>query len=226
MSRLKTESSPGQYAQTFEKTITKNIGCSYWLFLPEGYGRDKRLWPTILFLHGAAERGDDLEKVKTWGLPKVVDKRKDFPFIVISPQCPDGDIWLHHIDGLISLLDDIQSRYSVDPQRIYLTGLSMGGFGTWDLACRYPERFAAIAPFCGYTLLEKACKLKDMPVWAFHGAKDELVPVKDTENMIKAIEACGGKPRVTIYPDLGHVCWVDVLDGDALYDWFIEHRKE
>ena len=102
----------------------------------------------------------------------------------------------------------------------------MGGYGTWDLACQYPERFAAIAPFCGYALCEKACNLKNMPVWAFHGAKDKVVSVEETEKMVKAIEECGGKPKLTIYPDLGHNCWDQVYNGQELYDWFLKHCRK
>lgn len=217
---------PGtQRSQTFEKTITKTLGCQYWLFLPEGYGERQQQWPMILFLHGAGERGSDLKKVKKHGSPKIVENRKDFPFIVVSPQCPKDDWWTDKVEVLINLLDDIVARYDVDTERIYLTGLSMGGYGTWDLSCRYPERFAAIAPICGGGSLGRACNLKNVPVWAFHGAKDKVVPVARSAEMVNAVKACGGDAKLTVYPDTGHDCWTVTYDNKELYDWFLEHRK-
>ena len=218
--------SPGQHPQTFERKVSKKLSFRYLLFLPEGYGENRQSWPTILFLHGSGERGDDLKKVKSWGPPKLVERKKDFPFIVISPQCPKGDRWHHHIDVLINLLDDIVSRYNVDTKRIYLTGLSMGGYGTWDLACGHPERFAAIAPFCGGGPTEKACNLKNVPVWAFHGAKDKTVPLEKTVKMVNAVKACGGNTKLTVYPDVGHGCWKKAYNGKELYDWFLKHLKK
>jgi predicted peptidase len=214
-----------QLSKAFEKTITKTVACKYLLFLPEEYDRKQRKWPTILFLHGAGERGDDLEKVRVHGLPKIVTGKKDFPFIVISPQCPEGHWWPAKTEMLINLLDDIVSRYDVDTERIYLTGLSMGGFGTWTLACEYPSRFAAIAPICGGYEPFLAGKLKDTAVWAFHGAKDKIVPVRRSEEMVDAINAKQGSAKLTVYPDVGHNCWTAAYNNDKLYDWFLEHRK-
>src|SRR3954469_24984435 len=137
---------PGQTARVFEKQVPVRL--NYLLFLPEGYSNDSdKKWPLMLFLHGAGERGSDVNKVKVHGPPRIVEKRKDFPFIVVSPQCP-ADSWWRTFE-LNALLDEIQSQYKVDPDRVYLTGLSMGGFGTWELATQYPQRFAAIAPICG-----------------------------------------------------------------------------
>ena len=216
-----------QLHQTFEKTIAKTVSCKYLLFLPEGYGRKKQQqWPMILFLHGAGESGDDLEKVKLHGLSEVVERRKDFPFIVVSPLCPTGRWWPAKTETLINLLDDIVSRYDVDTERIYLTGLSMGGFGTWTLACEHPKRFAAIAPICGGYEPFMAGKLKDTPVWAFHGAKDKIVLLKRSEEMVDAVNARGGNAKLTVYPDAGHNSWTVAYNNDRLYDWFLEHRKK
>ena len=215
----------GQHSQAFEKTATKTLTCRYLLFLPEGYGEKQQRWPMILFLHGAGERGSDLKKVKKHGPPKIVEKQKDFPFIVVSPQCPVDDWWTEKVDLLINLLDDIVVKYDVDTERIYLTGLSMGGYGTWALASAYPERFAAIAPICGGGKRFMAYRLKDVPVWAFHGAKDNLVPLKESEEMVNAITNRGGDARLTVYPDAGHDSWTATYDNQELYDWFLEHRK-
>jgi predicted peptidase len=216
----------GQHPQVFEKTVTKTLRCQYLLFLPEGYGQKKQRWPVILFLHGAGERGSDLNLVKKHGPPKIVEERKDFPFIVISPQCPAGGWWTDENEVLINLLDDVAARYSVDKERIYLTGLSMGGFETWALAAAYPEHFAAIAPICGGGKRFMAEKFKDVPVWAFHGAKDPVVPLKESEEMVNAIKERGGDAKLTVYPEAGHDSWTETYNNQALYDWFMQHRKK
>jgi len=216
---------PGQHPQSFEKAITKNLSCEYLLFLPEGYSKNKPGWPLILFLHGAGERGSDLNKVKVHGPPKIVEKQKDFPFIVVSPQCPEDDWWTDKTEVLINLLDDIVARYNVDTERVYLTGLSMGGYGSWALAAEYPKRFAAVAPICGGGNRIMAFRLKDMPVWAFHGAKDNVVPLKQSEEMVDAIKARGGDARLTVYPNAGHDSWTETYNNKELYDWFLKHRK-
>ena len=217
---------PGsQHSQTFEKQITKTLSCNYLLFLPEDYGQKKQQWPLIMFLHGAGERGSDLNKVKVHGPPKIVENRKDFPFIVVSPQCPEDDWWTGKVEVLINLLDDIVARYKVDTERIYLTGLSMGGFGTWSLASEYPERFAAIAPICGGGNRIMALRLEDVPVWVFHGAKDPVVPLEESEEMVNAIRSRGGNVKLTVYPDAGHDSWTETYNNQKLYDWFLEQRK-
>lgn len=216
---------PGQHPQAFEKTITKNVRCEYLLFLPEGYGQSKQGWPMILFLHGAGERGDDLRKVKKHGPPKIVESRSDFPFILVSPQCPTNEWWPDKIEVLKALLDDIVTRYDVDTERIYLTGLSMGGYGTWALGYAYPDYFAAIAPVCGGGHRYMAQRLTDVPIWAFHGAKDMLVPLKESEQMVNAINSQGGSAKLTVYPDAYHDSWTVTYENQQLYDWFLKHRR-
>ncbi len=218
---------PGsQQSQIFEKTITTTVSCDYLLFLPEDYGKKRQRWPLMVFLHGAGERGSVLNKVKAHGPPKIVKNRKDFPFIVVSPQCPEGDWWTEKVEVLINLLDDIAARYKVDKKRIYLTGLSMGGYGTWALASAYPERFAAIAPICGGGSRIMSLRLKDIPIWVFHGAKDRVVPLKESEEMVNAIRKRGGDVKFTIYPEAGHDSWTESYKNQELYDWFLEHSKQ
>jgi predicted peptidase len=218
---------PGsQQSQKFEKTITTTVSCDYLLFLPEDYGKKRQRWPLMVFLHGAGERGSDLNKVKVHGPPKIVKNRKDFPFIVVSPQCPEGDWWTEKVEVLINLVDDISTRYKVDKKRIYLTGLSMGGYGTWALASAYPERFAAIAPICGGGSRIMSLRLKDIPIWVFHGAKDRVVPLEESEEMVNAIRKRGGDVKFTIYPDAGHDSWTESYNNEELYDWFLGHRKQ
>ena len=164
-----------------------HVTLNYLLYLPPGYDKQDK-WPLVLFLHGAGERGDNLDRVKLHGPPKLIDKGKEFPFIIVSPQCPNGHWWNNELIPLTALLDDIESKYKVDRDRVYLTGLSMGGFGTWALAAYSPNRFAAIVPICGggEPLLARA--LKNTPVWAFHGGKDPIVPVKRSQDLIDALE--------------------------------------
>ncbi len=215
----------GQHDQTFEKAVTKTLSCDYLLFLPESYGEEDKSWPLMLFLHGAGERGTNLELVKKHGPPKIAEGKKDFPFIVVSPQCPTEQWWDENLDVLINLLDDIVAKYDVDDERIYLTGLSMGGYGTWALASRHPDRFAAIVPICGGGTLPMAYGLAGIPIWAFHGAKDQVVPVIESEQMVDLINRRGGNAKLTIYPEAGHDSWTETYDNQELYDWLLKHRR-
>jgi predicted peptidase len=215
----------GQHSQTFEKTVTKTLSCNYLLFLPEDYGKQEKDWPMMLFLHGAGERGSDLQKVKIHGPPKIVEAQGDFPFVVVSPQCPEDRWWNDDLDVLIKLLDEIVATYDIDQDRVYLTGLSMGGYGTWALASKYPDRFAAIAPICGGGTMLMALGLKDVPVWAFHGAKDQVVPVGESERMVETINARGGNAKLTAYPEAGHDSWTKSYENQELYDWLLSHHR-
>ena len=217
------DSRTGQQAHEFQTTITKTVGCKYLLFLPKQYGSRGNRWPLILFLHGAGERGDDLELVKTLGLPAVLDGQEEFPFIVVAPQCPEGGWW--STDVLNALLEEIIDNYSVGEDRVYATGLSMGGYGTWNLAVEYPRRFAAIAPICGGGISLLAYRLKDVPVWAFHGAKDDAVALSESEKMVDSLRESGGNVRFTVYPEAGHDSWTQTYDNPELYEWFLQHRR-
>lgn len=209
-----------QTVNSFEKEIMVNLSANYLLYLPEYYTEDKQ-WPLVLFLHGAGERGSDIEKVKAHGIPKLISEGKEFPFIAVSPQCPDNTFW--NVDLLSALLDEIESRYKVDKKRIYLTGLSMGGHGTWSLAIQEPNRFAAIAPVCGWSNPATACRLKDIPIWVFHGAKDFIVPVSSSEQMVEKLKTCETDVKLTIYPEAGHDSWTETYNNDELYTWLLSH---
>ena len=212
-----------QSMNNFRKKITKKINVNYLLFLPEGYQDGGKDFPLIMFLHGAGERGKDLNKVKIHGPAKIVEKKKDFPFIVLSPQCPEGVWW--DTEVLLNLLDDVVSRYRIDKSRIYLTGLSMGGFASWKLAAGYPSRFAAIAPVCGGGAPFTTRALKDIPTWVFHGAKDPVVPLRESEIMVEALKRFGGNVKLTVYPEAGHDSWTETYDNPELYDWFLKQKK-
>ena len=220
------------YSQTIELGSTnqiKNVRTVNFLFyLPESYGKDReKKWSLILFLHGMGERGDDLELLKKHPLPKILDEQNDFPCIVVSPQLPlDKSLWDDFIDPLKELLDQIQSKYSVDTRRVYLTGLSMGGAGTWNFALRYPHYFAAIVPIAGaYKFRSKEipdnlCDLKELPIWAFHGGKDEAVQAWQTEILVDALKACGSNIRYSLYPEADHPqSWIQAYADPELYKW-------
>jgi predicted peptidase len=194
----------------------------YLFYLPEDYAQGES-WPLLLFLHGAGERGDDLELVKKHGPPKLIAAGKDFPFIVVSPQCATGQRWEPIM--LLALLDEIASNYKVDRDRVYVSGLSMGGFGTWELAASAPDRLAAIAPICGGGEKFWVQQIAQLPVWAFHGAKDTVVPPDRSQQMVDELKRLGGQPKLTIYPEAGHDSWTETYDNPEFYQWLLEQRR-
>ena len=219
----------GLYAQTFEKTDgDAALKLNYLLYIPEEYPASKEKWPLVLFLHGAGERGDDLEKVKMHGPPKLIEReQKTFPFLLVSPQCPTGESWSNDkmVATLSALLDDVAALYRVDRNRIYLTGLSMGGFGTWRLACDYPDRFAAIAPICGRGNPEKVEAIRHLPIWVFHGQQDKTVPLKNSQDMVDALKALGSDVKFTVYPGAGHDSWTETYNNPELYEWMLKQKR-
>lgn len=222
-----------QQVKSFEKRITKSVSASYLLFLPADYdAKSGKRWPLIYFLHGAGERGTNIWKVAVHGPPKIVKEKKDFPFIVVSPQCPNGEHWSS--DVLMTLLDQVVEDYAVDTNRIYLTGLSMGGFGTWSLAAQFPQRFAAVAPICGggewvRVVLaggKKLESLRSLGVWAFHGAKDPVVKLEESERMVDAFKKAGCTDvKLTVYPEAQHDSWTETYNNPELYEWFLKHSR-
>ena len=201
-----------------------NLSLDYLFYLPEDYKNDKdKKWPTILFLHGMGERGDDLELVKIHGVPKIVDSKKDFQFIAISPQCPIDFVWRDEemLIALESLLLKIIKNFRVDKSRLYVTGLSMGGRGTWAIAAYRPDLFAAAAPICGGGDPTTASRLTKLPFWVFQGALDEVHFPKESEIMIKSLKNKGGEVRYTLYPELHHDSWTITYDNSELYKWFL-----
>jgi predicted esterase len=207
--------------QTAEKFIQET---HYLLYLPQGYATDTaKSWPLLLFLHGSGESGDDLAKVEVHGPPKLIKEGRQFPFIVVSPQTHREIGW--QPDLLKEMLSDIKKKYRVDNDRVYLTGLSMGGFGTWSLAEKYPEEFAAIVPICGGGDTARIWRLRYMPVWCFHGAKDNTVPIASSRVMVDALKINNPGVTFTIYPDAGHDSWTATYNNDSLYTWLLAQKK-
>jgi predicted peptidase len=213
---------PKQVAAKFEKQIPVEL--DYLLYLPPDY-EAKDAWPLVVFLHGAGERGDNLDRVKVHGPPKLIEKGKDFPAIVVSPQCAAGRWWHSQLLELTALIDEIEEKYKVDPDRIYLTGLSMGGFGTWALAAYTPNRFAAIMPICGGGEVLAARSLAHVPTWVFHGAKDPIVPLARAEAMVKALEKLKGNVKFTVYPDALHDSWTATYDNPEVWEWLFAQKR-
>jgi predicted peptidase len=216
-------STPAEPVVKAPRQTAQSGAFSYWLYLPPEYGKTDRSWPLVMFLHGAGERGDNLDRVKVHGPPKLIDRGRDFPFIVISPQCPKNQWW--PTAKLFALLDDVSQKHTVDKDRVYLTGLSMGGFGTWAMACEQPNRFAAIIPICGGGDPKKAAQIRHIPTWVFHGGKDGVVPISRSQDMVDALRAAGGEPKLTIYPNRGHDSWTPTYANDAVYEWMLKQRR-
>lgn len=208
------------------RTYTQDsLQLNYLLFLPENYS-EKQKYPLIFFLHGAGERGSDPELLKLHGIPKVVEEKPDFPFIAVSPQCPLGRWWTNYDPAFFNgLLENVILTHSVDTDRLYLTGLSMGGYGCWHFAIACPDRFAAIVPICGGGDPSKVCVLKDVPIWVFHGAKDSTVLPRESIKMVDALKECGGKVKFTLFPNADHDAWTRTYNSPRLYEWLLEQKR-
>ncbi len=213
-----------QQAVKMHRKVTMEL--EYLLSLPKEYDKDRgKAWPLMVFLHGAGERGSDINKVKVHGPAKLIEQGKEFPFIIVSPQCPENQWWPNRVETVMALIDEISEKYRVDPKRIYLTGLSMGGYGTWAIASTFPNRFAAIVPICGGGQPYLAANLKSVPIWAFHGAKDPVVPLNESERMVNAVKAFGGNAKLTVYPEAQHDSWTETYNNPDLYEWLLKQSR-
>jgi predicted peptidase len=219
-----------QTTRDIEKQITLQLKLKYLEYLPPDYSSDPaKKWPLIIFLHGAGERGDDLSLVKIHGIPKIIETR-DLPFVALSPQCPTGHWWSDYLPLLDDMIQSALDRLNVDPDRVYLTGLSMGGFGTWHLAVEYPHRFAAIAPICGgspwmYDVHRRLNRIRHIPTWVFHGDKDEIVYPAESDVMVRLLKEVGGDVKYTLYTGVGHDSWTATYEGSTLFDWFLSQKR-
>ena len=213
--------------------INRSGELKYLLSLPSDYkdSGDKR-WPLMLFLHGAGERGNDVQRAAIHGPLSLVKQGTNLPFIIVAPQCPSGQIWEN--EPLLQLLESVEKKYRVDQKRIYLTGLSMGGYGTWKLGLAHPDKFAAIAPICGGCNMievilgprDKADAFKTLPIWAFHGAKDDVVPLSESERVVDGLRRGGVKEvKFTVYPEAKHDSWKEAYKTPALYEWLLSKSR-
>ena len=202
-------------------------------------------YPLVIFLHGAGERGNDnqaqlLHGAKTFVSPK---HQKARPAFVLAPQCPTGKKWVNinwklksnkqpdtisiPLEMVIQLIKSMKDSLPIDSNRIYITGLSMGGFGTWDAITRYPDLFAAAVPVCGGGDEATAGKLKNMPLWVFHGDADKVIYLERSTNMVEAIKKTGNKKiKYTIYPKVGHDSWTQTYANEEVHKWLFHQRKK
>lgn len=223
----------GQHPGRFATTVQKQVSADYLLFLPSDYRNSgPKKWPLIVFLHGAGERGTNVDLVLRHGPPKRVLDDPAFPFAVLSPQCPPGTTW--NLETLDALLDDVLARHpSLDTTRVYLTGLSMGGYGSWAWAAARPERFAAVVPICGggdpiavrLAGGDRRETLSKLPIWCFHGGKDTVVQPAESQRMVDAYRMIGNEVRLTLYPEAGHDSWTETYANPDLYTWFLSHQR-
>lgn len=208
---------------TFPTTISYSKNYGHVLQSPENK-KDKK--PLIVFLHGSGERGSDLEKVKIHG-PLKYTKTHQVDAYILAPQCPDNDYW--DAEVLYRLIQKIQKEHSIDPQRIYLTGLSMGGWGAWNLAFAHPEMFASLVPICGFVdrvpMIEN-CKIAAIPTRIFHGLLDDVVSADYAITIYKRLKACeNAKVQLTIFDDANHDSWSRVYDNPEIYDWMLAQKR-
>ena len=195
----------------------------YLLYLPRAYNATKK-WPLLVYLHGGRSRGNDPNYLRGRdGPPAQIERGMQLPMIVLSPRCPPGSWWVPA--EVLGLIDHVASRFAVDKRRITLTGDSMGGCGTWDTAAAAPERFAAIVPVSARGDPKSAKRLTDLPVWAFHGRQDDVIPWDQGQAIVDAVLAAGGSAKMTAYPHAGHNVCGRTYTNHALYDWILAQKR-
>jgi predicted peptidase len=209
----------------FSQNNTKpKIKCDYLLYLPVDYLNQNDSFPLIIYLHGGSQRGKDLNKLKGYGLPYLIDKGHHYNFIIASPQCPENTYW-SKINWFDSLYFDLSSKYRIAKKRIYVTGISMGGFGTWQAAMDYPDSFAAIIPLCGGCNDSiDICRINKIPVWTFHGTADTIISINETERLVSRLQKCNRNIKFTRLENFGHGIQ-DIYENQEIYDWLETMKK-
>ena len=201
----------------------------YMVFVPHHYHKRTSPGAVLLFLHGAGEvQGGATQPVDVGLGPYIKRHAQSFPFLVVFPQSEGADGWgPHQPSGVraLGILDAVIAQYKTNPKRVYVTGLSMGGEGTWQFAAAYPHRWAAIVPLCGHADPQTAGRIKHIPCWAFHGLTDDTVPVREIKTMIAALRKAGGHPKVTYFPQTGHTCWDRAYATPALWMWLGRQQR-
>ena len=213
-----------QLSHTLQRDVSHKMHMQYLVFLPKDYEKSTEKWPLILYLHGGSVRGDDVSRMKKLGLAEKVEADSNFPFIVVSPQCHQGEIWTD-VDALGAILDEVARTHRVDPDRVYVSGHSMGGRGALYAAYKMPDRFAAVLSLGPVgPITAWAEKLATVPLWMFHGTKDQFTPLKEVEELVHAVEAAGGHPLFTVLPERDHYI-LDVYDQPDLYKWLAQQKR-
>lgn len=203
----------------------KYFNFGYVKYLPRDYDESKK-YPLVIFLHGAGERGDDLDHAMRHGYMKYVrEEGKEYPFIFVAPQCPNGKYWGCYTESLLAFIDYVTETLPVDTDRIYLTGLSMGGTGTWMTAMAAPEKFAAIAPICGSGIVWNGGCLSRLPIFIYHGDCDDIVPITESIGMLRAVNKNGGRAQMKICYGVGHNAWDYAYTDESLIEWLLSQHK-
>jgi predicted peptidase len=210
----------------YAQSVSKAKGTyDYLLFLPKDYAKQTATYPLVIYLHGGSQKGNDLNKLKLYGLPHLVDQGTDYPFIIASPQCPDNKYWSTE-NWFENLYRDLRAKYRVDTNRVYVTGISMGGFGAWQVAMDYPNTFAAVIPLCGgCNDSTQICRISHVPVWTFHGTADDQIPISETERLINRLEKCNGKAKFTRLNGEGHSIQY-LYENKAIFDWMLQQKRQ
>lgn len=209
------------------KKERKNYG--YLLYLPRDYQTSNKKYPLVIYLHGGSQKGKDLNKLKAYGLPQLVEQGANFDFIIASPQCPsEASLWSSE-NWFDPLFEELTSKLKIDTDRIYLTGISMGGGGTFEVAKENPDKFAALVPLCAWqSSTTDICKLKNIPIWTFHGVADDIVPISQTTEKVDKLNDCQGNVKFTQLDNEGHA--IQWLYGDKdkyrILDWMLSHKKK
>ena len=203
------------------------VSLKYYIYYPDNYYDSDTTFPLVLFLHGAGERGNDLSLVEKHGIPKMINNGEHFPFITIAPQCPKNQWWSEplYVKTLILFVEDIIRSNKIDIGRIYATGLSMGGYGTLAIAKERPDLFSAIIPVCGGMDTTDIERLKDIPIWLFHGDEDKVVPVENSELIYNLLKPMNPDIKITIYKGVNHNSWDMTYNDKKIYDWILKNKN-
>jgi predicted peptidase len=200
-----------------------SINADYWLYLPADYGASSEQWPLVVYLHGAGERGRRTDRVKIYGLPFDLDRGRQFPAIVATPQCRRDSSW--RPEDLAALTDHLEDRFVVDSNRIYMMGYSMGGFGVWEFAGRFPQRIAAIVSFAGAAVPQTSPRIAGVAAWAIHGEQDDVVDSKVSRDAIEKLRGTGGIGHLTLLPDRDHGIPNFLNENPEIIDWLLRQSK-
>ena len=214
-------------SEKFITNLAMQVSLKYHIYFPNNYHDSDTKFPLVLFLHGAGERGDDLRLVEKHGIPKMINNGINFPFITVAPQCPKFQYWSEpvNVKTLLLLVEEIIKKNKVDIDRIYATGLSMGGYGTLAIAKERPDLFSAIIPVCGGLDTTDIERLKDIPIWLFHGAEDKVVPVENSELIYDLLKPINPEIKITIYKGINHNSWEMTYNNQNIYDWMLKYKK-
>lgn len=199
---------------------------NYLLYLPKDYVTTTKAYPLMIYLGGGSQRGTDLNKLKTFGPPNLIAKGQDFDFIIVSPQCPEGKTWTSE-KWYDSLAIALIPKYRIDSNRIYVTGISIGGYGTWQAAMDYPDKFAAIIPLCGGindSDTANISKIKHLPIWTFHGTADNMISIAETERIYKKLKGLKSQIRFTTIKNGGHGIQY-LYEDPKIYQWMLKQRR-